>query len=219
MTSKKTDSPAAANRSATCSGTPTRRNASALTNCWSRSTRSSVPTDWSRRSRGARRGCCLRSSRRCVPGLPTLWTNSYFVATTGLTVREALRTAGRRALDALQVAPDVIILDGGDNYLTDPTDQTVNPPARTEVKGDARCAVVSAASVLAKSHRDRLMARLADQYPGCGWERNAGYPGAPEHLAGYMVHGLSVHHRRSWGVPRDAPSRLDAGLARGHANR
>ena len=62
-------------------------------------------------------------------------------------------------------------------------------------------AVVAAASVLAKSHRDLQMAALAGQFPQYGWERNAGYAGAAEHVDGVAAHGLSVHHRRSWRIP------------------
>ena len=124
-----------------------------------------------------------------------------------LGVTAALRTAGWRALAALPAHPDVIILDGAHDYLSDPMEETLFcpersiPPVRTEVKGDARCAVVAAASVLAKSHRDLGMAALAGQFPQYGWERNAGYAGAAEHVDGVAAHGLSVHHRRSWRMP------------------
>ncbi|MEV4510041.1 ribonuclease HII [Dactylosporangium sp. NPDC049525] len=129
-----------------------------------------------------------------------------------LGVTAALRTAGWRALAALPRHPDVIILDGGHDYLSDPMEETLFcpersiPPVRTEVKGDARCAVVSAASILAKSHRDLHMAALAADFPQYGWERNAGYGGAAEHLDGVAAHGLSVHHRRSWRVDVALPA-------------
>lgn len=124
-----------------------------------------------------------------------------------LGVTAALRTAGWRALAALPKHPDVIILDGAHDYLSDPMEETLFcpersiPPVRTEVKGDARCAVVAAASILAKSHRDLQMASLAGDFPVYGWERNAGYGGAAEHVDGVAAHGLSVHHRRSWRMP------------------
>ncbi|MFF5228052.1 ribonuclease HII [Dactylosporangium sp. NPDC000521] len=123
-----------------------------------------------------------------------------------LGVTAALRKAGWRALAALPEHPGVIILDGAHDYLSDPMEETLFcpersiPPVRTEVKGDARCAVVAAASILAKSHRDLHMAALAADHPQYGWERNAGYGGAAEHVDGVAAHGLSVHHRRSWRV-------------------
>lgn len=121
-------------------------------------------------------------------------------------VTTALRLAGRRALDALRGPVDALILDGNSNFLRGATggvqfrtDRPL-PHVQTEIKGDARCALVSAASVLAKTHRDALMAELAEQQPHFGWERNAGYH-APIHGAGVSEHGLTVWHRRSWAIP------------------
>jgi len=65
------------------------------------------------------------------------------------------------------------------------------------VKGDARCLSIAAASIVAKVTRDRLMVALSQQFPGYGWERNAGY-GVPEHQRGLKTLGVSPHHRRSF---------------------
>ena len=62
------------------------------------------------------------------------------------------------------------------------------------VDGDALCHSVSAAAILAKTVRDRLMQRLAPRYPAYGWETNVGY-GTPEHQEGIRVHGPTRHHR------------------------
>lgn len=70
-------------------------------------------------------------------------------------------------------------------------------PARAIVRGDASEPCISAASILAKEHRDRLMRAAAAEYPHYGWERNAGY-GTAEHLAALRCHGASPHHRRSF---------------------
>lgn len=70
-------------------------------------------------------------------------------------------------------------------------------PARAIVKGDATEPCISAASILAKEHRDRLMRAAAAEYPHYGWERNAGY-GTAEHMAALRQHGASPHHRRSF---------------------
>ena len=70
-------------------------------------------------------------------------------------------------------------------------------PARPIVGGDASEPCISAASIIAKEHRDRLMRGLAAEHPGYGWERNAGY-GTPEHLAALRRHGPTVHHRRTF---------------------
>ena len=70
-------------------------------------------------------------------------------------------------------------------------------PARAIVRGDASEPCISAASILAKEHRDRLMRAAAAEFPHYGWERNAGY-GTAEHLAALRAHGASPHHRRSF---------------------
>ena len=65
------------------------------------------------------------------------------------------------------------------------------------VKGDARSVSISAASIVAKVARDQLMVDLAQQYPGYGWERNAGY-GTLEHRLALRNLGITPHHRRSF---------------------
>ncbi len=62
------------------------------------------------------------------------------------------------------------------------------------VDGDARCQSIAAAAILAKTTRDRLMARLAERHPGYGWHTNMGY-GTEEHHAGLLAHGPTRHHR------------------------
>ena len=80
----------------------------------------------------------------------------------------------------------------------EPAEVPSTPPVRMEVKADARCAVVAAASVLAKVERDRLMADLDD--PGYGWASNKGYA-SPAHIRGLAALGASDQHRRSWHLP------------------
>jgi len=70
-------------------------------------------------------------------------------------------------------------------------------PARPIVGGDAIEPCISAASIIAKEHRDRMMRALAAEHPHYGWERNAGY-GTPQHLAALRTHGPTVWHRRSF---------------------
>ncbi|SPT52651.1 Ribonuclease HII [Actinomyces bovis] len=137
----------------------------------------------------------------------------------------ALRLAGRRALAQLASRghlPSVIILDGVADWLTAPEAKLCSgihapagaedsaaelpavlppeavPPVRLEVKGDARCAVVAAASVLAKVQRDAIMTALDD--PGYGWASNKGYASAA-HQQGLARLGASAQHRRSWRLP------------------
>jgi ribonuclease HII len=103
----------------------------------------------------------------------------------------ALRLAAVRALEALPVQPDAVILDGKHDYLGGPW------RVRTVIKGDQSCVCVAAASVLAKVHRDAQMAELAPAYPAYGFEDNAGYP-SPVHRAALEEFGPTEHHRLSW---------------------
>lgn len=70
-------------------------------------------------------------------------------------------------------------------------------PARAIVGGDALEPCISAASIIAKEYRDRLMRALAQDHPQYGWSTNVGY-GTPEHLAALRSHGPTPHHRRSF---------------------
>ena len=70
-------------------------------------------------------------------------------------------------------------------------------PARAIVKGDVKEPCISAASIIAKEHRDRMMRSAAREHPQYGWERNMGY-GTPDHLAALRSHGPSALHRRSF---------------------
>ncbi|WP_347303696.1 ribonuclease HII [Croceibacterium sp. TMG7-5b_MA50] len=70
-------------------------------------------------------------------------------------------------------------------------------PARAIVGGDALEPAISAASILAKEHRDRLMRAAALDHPHYGWDRNKGY-GTPDHLAALRAHGPCALHRRSF---------------------
>jgi len=124
----------------------------------------------------------------------------------------ALRLAARRALDALPggLRPDAVVLDGPFDYLSPPGDRgtpaELDPVVRTVVDGDARCASVAAASVLAKVTRDRIMRAVADSYPPFDFHRNKGYP-SPDHRMALRGYGLSAIHRRSWSFVGGLPWR------------
>lgn len=110
-------------------------------------------------------------------------------------ILQASHLAMRRALAALEPPADFALIDG--NRL--PRDLVL--PAQAVVKGDARCLSIAAASILAKVARDAIMADLAREWPGYGWERNAGYP-SPGHLEALKVQGVTPHHRRSFAPVR-----------------
>lgn len=109
-----------------------------------------------------------------------------------LNILRASHLAMARAVAALPNPPDFLLIDG--NRLP----QGLPCPADCLVKGDARALSIAAASIVAKVTRDRIMVDLAQQHPGYGWERNAGYPTA-DHLAALSKLGVTPAHRRSFG--------------------
>ena len=108
-----------------------------------------------------------------------------------LNIYHASHLAMCRAVAGLKQRPDHVLVDG--NKL--PRD--LGLPAEAIVKGDARSVTIAAASILAKVLRDRIMESLAQQYPGYGWEVNAGYP-TPAHKKALLELGATPHHRRSF---------------------
>lgn len=108
-----------------------------------------------------------------------------------MNILRASHLAMRRALEGLRQRPCLALIDG--NMV--PRDMDI--AAQPVVGGDARCLSISAASILAKTARDKIMVDLAQQHPGYGWERNAGYP-TREHQRALLDLGVTPHHRRSF---------------------
>ena len=107
-----------------------------------------------------------------------------------MNILQATLLAMRRAIVGLAAAPDLVLVDGNRT-------PRLPCPAQAVVGGDRRSLSIAAASIVAKVTRDRLMARLAVDHPGYGWERNAGY-GTAAHRAGLARLGPSPQHRRSF---------------------
>jgi ribonuclease HII len=108
-----------------------------------------------------------------------------------LNILQASFLAMRRAVAALGELPRECLVDG---KLLPPG---LPAPARAIVGGDALEPAISAASILAKVTRDRIMAELSHDHPGYGWESNMGY-GVPAHLRALKSLGVTPHHRRSF---------------------
>ena len=107
-----------------------------------------------------------------------------------INILEATRLAMDQALAALALVPELII--------TDFVSLRACPcPQRNLVDGDARCASVAAASIVAKVTRDRLMRQLDAEFPAYGFAKHKGYATA-EHIAAIDRHGLCPQHRRSF---------------------
>jgi len=107
-----------------------------------------------------------------------------------LNIRRATILAMRRAIERLSVRPAHILVDG----LPVPE---LGCPHEAIVDGDALCHSIAAASIIAKTVRDRLMQRLAQYHPAYAWVTNKGF-GTPEHLAALAEHGFTAHHRKSF---------------------
>ena len=108
-----------------------------------------------------------------------------------LNILRASHLAMERAVAGLLTPPDHCLIDG--NFI--PKGLTIS--AEAIVKGDSKSVSISAASIVAKIRRDYVMSALAQQYPGYGWETNAGYPSKSHRLALQNL-GVTPHHRRSF---------------------
>lgn len=115
-------------------------------------------------------------------------------------ILQATMIAMRRAVEGLRLKPAKVLVDG--NRLP-----RLDVLAEAIVRGDARVRAISAASILAKVHRDRLCQDLHQEFPHYGFAGHKGY-GTKAHLDALLRHGACVHHRRSF-------SPVAAALARG----
>lgn len=116
-----------------------------------------------------------------------------------LNILHATLLAMQRAVAGLKIAPDYALIDGNRCPV-------LACPAEAVVKGDARVAEISAASILAKVERDRQMQQLHLQFPEYGFARHKGYP-TPEHLEALSRLGALPEHRRSFRPVREQLNR------------
>lgn len=108
-----------------------------------------------------------------------------------LNILRASITAMHRAVDALSVRPEHLLIDGNRFYPYPGIDHT------TIIKGDGKLLPIAAASILAKTHRDELMRQLDAEYPGYDWATNKGYP-TGAHRDAIVRLGITPYHRRSF---------------------
>lgn len=112
-----------------------------------------------------------------------------------LNILQATMLAMRRAVLALSIRPQQVLVDG----LYCPS---TGIPSQAIVKGDSKIAAISAASILAKTSRDALMLELHERYPQYGFAEHKGYPTAA-HLVALQQHGVSSVHRKSFRPVRE----------------
>ena len=115
-------------------------------------------------------------------------------------ILRAALLAMRRAVEGLVQQPSIVLVDGNQR-------PELAMPVRTVVGGDARVRAISAASIIAKVHRDRLLTALHEEHPEYGFDGHKGYS-TPEHLAALREHGACRHHRRSFAPVREVLDRL-----------
>jgi ribonuclease HII len=112
-----------------------------------------------------------------------------------INILQATFLAMRRALQGMAALPDIVLIDGNQ------VPPELGCRAETIVGGDARSYSIAAASIFAKVTRDRYMCRLAEAFPGYGWETNVGYK-SPAHFRALKALGPTPHHRRSFAPVR-----------------
>uniref|UniRef100_UPI0035CADC0B ribonuclease HII n=1 Tax=uncultured Methylobacterium sp. TaxID=157278 RepID=UPI0035CADC0B len=144
----------------------------------------------------------LDDSKRLRPPLrealtPLIRTHAHVAVAAGaralidrVNVRVATLDAMRRAV--LRLALDATVLVDGRDAVPG-----LSQPCRAVIGGDRLVPQIAAASIVAKTFRDRLMRVLALRHPGYGWEHNVGY-GTAVHVAGLAARGRSPHHRLSF---------------------
>ena len=115
-------------------------------------------------------------------------------------ILRAALLAMRRAVEGLLQQPQIVLVDGNQRPV-------LTMPVRTVVGGDAKVRAISAASIIAKVHRDRLCLQLHEEHPEYGFDSHKGYS-TPEHLSALRRHGACPHHRRSFAPVRSVLDRL-----------
>jgi|TARA_R110002126_G_scaffold39767_2_gene117594 ribonuclease HII len=108
-----------------------------------------------------------------------------------INVLQASITGMHRAIDALNITPEFIIIDG--NKFR----KYKEIPHETIVKGDAKFQSIAAASVLAKTYRDEYMVKIHEEFPMYNWQKNKGYP-TKEHRNAIREFGATAHHRKTF---------------------
>ena len=123
--------------------------------------------------------------------------NSYFaigIATVEeilkLNILHASLLSMKRAINQLMIKPDITFIDG--NFAPEGIKNY-----KTIINGDEKVKVISAASIIAKVYRDRLMIKLSEKFSNYAWEKNFGY-GTKAHLNGLKKFGVSTHHRKGF---------------------
>jgi ribonuclease HII len=107
-----------------------------------------------------------------------------------INILKASLLAMKRSIEKLRIQPDVILVDGNKSFAYDAEVITI-------VKGDSKSLSIASASIIAKVVRDKVMLKLAKEYPYYGWETNKGYP-TKEHIDAVLKYGSCKIHRKTF---------------------
>ena len=107
-----------------------------------------------------------------------------------LNILQASLLSMKRALNQLTIKPEITLIDG--NFAPEGIKKY-----KTIINGDEKVKAISAASIIAKVYRDKLMIKLSEKFSNYSWERNFGY-GTKAHLEGLKKFGVTAHHRKSF---------------------
>ena len=107
-----------------------------------------------------------------------------------INILQAALLSMKRAIDQLSIKPELILIDG--NFAPKGLKNF-----KTIINGDEKIKSISAASIIAKVYRDKLMIKLSEKFQNYAWERNFGY-GTKAHMEGLKKFGISSHHRKGF---------------------
>ncbi len=116
-----------------------------------------------------------------------------------INILRASITGMHRAVEQLEITPQHLLIDGNRFY------KYKDIPHTCVIKGDAKYASIAAASILAKTHRDEYMLKIAAEYPQYGWDKNMAYP-TKAHRQAIAQYGVTPHHRMSYRLLNDEPT-------------
>lgn len=108
-----------------------------------------------------------------------------------INILQATFLAMKRAVECLKIKPEIAIIDGNLKPKSFPCN------AIAVVKGDSKSFSISAASIVAKVYRDKIMENIGIKYPNYGFEKHSGY-GTKQHIDALKAHGVTKHHRTSY---------------------
>jgi len=126
----------------------------------------------------------------CKNALTYSFTSISHTKIDEINILKASLLAMKKSIKKLKIQPEIILVDGNKTFNYDAEVISI-------VKGDAKSLSIASASIIAKVIRDRIMIKLAKEYPNYGWERNKGYP-TKGHIAAVLEYGACSIHRKTF---------------------